>query len=351
MLIGSLVALTATAIPAFAGTVTQPTATPMVAPANAAGAPYAFTVSASGFEPGVNVYIEQCDGTSTSDVFWDPTLNCDLGTSPAPSVADASGNVTFGSGDVNHRFVPFRGESPQGLFDCLGPNDAPTGSGSPSFTNCQVRVSSNNTSVTSDQVFFALRLPNATTKINCRASGSLTFIKPITNVVATNGQGVPKPPKATKIKGVGTIGTAAGAACTSTAAVGTTKYPVSSGTVKIKGTFPAGSKCSVLSNPTFAGTRVQVKWQGINPKNGKLSTAGKSEAFLSNGTVAALPTGGWVASAPITVGNFAGSTLRVQLALNGGVTGETNSCDASGATGLGAVSFTGTLSPSSIAVL
>jgi hypothetical protein len=338
VLLGSIVALTAAAVPAFAGTVTQPTTNPIVVPASAGGAPYSFTVQGSGFEPGSQVYIEQCDGTNPSDVFWDPTLNCDLGSSPAPAAADAGGNVTFGSNDLNHKFTPFKGTSPQGLFDCLAPNDPASVSGNPSFSNCKVRLSTNNSAVTSDQVFFAVTLPSATPKVNCKASGSLSFIKPLTNVA-------PKKPKATKIKGAGTLGSAAGTACTSTAAVGTTKYPVSSGSVKIKGSFPSGSKCSVLGNPTMAGTAVKIKWQGINPKNGKLSTAGKSEAVLANGTVAAIPTGGWVASGTITVGNFVGSTVRVQLALNGGVTGETGTCNGGS---LGAATFT---SASSLAVL
>ena len=257
--------------------------------------------------------------------------------------------MTFGSGDLNHRFVPFRGTSPQGLFDCLGPTDASTGSGNPSFNDCQVRLSTNNATSTSDQVFFAIQVPSATTKLNCRISGSLTFTKPLTNVIALMPHGDPKPVKATKIKGAGTLGTAAGTACgNSHQPALSTKYPVVSGSAKFKGSFPAGSNCSALSNPKFAGTTVKLKWQGINPNSGNLSTAGKSDVTLSNGTVAALPTGGFVASGQITAGSFLGSTVRVQLALNGGVTGETTLCNGGSLAG---VDFTGALRPSSIAIL
>lgn len=340
MLAGSVLALVAAAVPAFAATITQPSSTPTVVPASAAGAPYAFTVQGSGFAPGANVFIEQCDGSNTSDIFWDPSLNCDLGSSPAPAPADANGNVTFGSNDVNHKFTPFKGTSPQGLFDCLASNDPPSVSGNPSFTNCQVRLSTNNTAVTSDQVFFPIMLPNSTTKVNCAAKGSASFVKPLTNTV-------PKKEKAPKIKGAGTLGSAAGGTCTDNAPTAT-KYPVSAGTVKIKGTVPAASRCAVVSNPKFSGTALTVKWQGINPKTSKLSTAGKSTVMLGNGTVAAIPTGGWVATGTVTAGSFLGSTVRVQLALDSGVTGEANTCAAGS---LGGVSFNGTLSPSSIAVL
>lgn len=348
MLLGSIVALTAAAVPAFAGTVTQPTTNPIVVPATPAGAPYSFTVQASGFEPGAQVFIEQCDGSNPSDIFWDPTLNCDLGSSPAPAAADATGAVTFGSNDANHKFTPFKGTSPQGLFDCRALNDPASVSGNPSFTNCKVRISTNNTTSTSDQVFFAVTLPNPTVKLSCRTSGSLTFKLPLTNVVATNPKGVPKPVKAVKVGGSATVGTGAGTSCVNSGQpVGSAKYPVTSGSFKVKGTLVAGTRCPVVSNPKFNGTALTIKWQGINPKSGKLSTAGKSVVTLNSGAVAAVPTGGYVLSGPVTSGNFTGSTVRAQLALNGGVTNEANTCAAGS---LGGVSFT-TSTLSNISVL
>jgi hypothetical protein len=338
-IVGALVALTATATPAFAGTITQPSSNPFVVPADAAGNPLPFTVQASGFDPNSNVYVEQCDGVSPATPGWDPTLDCDLGTSPAPSTADGSGNVTFSSNDLNHSFHPFKGQSPQGLFDCLASQDPPSVTGNPSYTNCQVRVSSNNTTGTSDQVFFTMQLPNPSVKLSCTTKGSLSFIKPLTNVP-------PKKPKATKVKGASTIGTAAGTACdNSNVPASATKFPVTSGSVKFKGSLPAGTNCSAVSNPHLNGTLVTVKWQGTNPKNHKLSVAGKSTVVVSSSTVSG---GTYILSGPVTVGNFAGSTVRLQLALNGGVTGASNTCNAGSLAG---VSFTGTTAASSIAVL
>ena len=151
MLVGTLVALMATAAPAFAA-VTRPSSSPYTVLTDGSGNIRYLTVTASGFQPDDNVFIEQCDGTSTSDFGWDPTINCDLGSSPAPAVADASGKVTFSVGDANHRFRPFTGDSPQGLFNCRAPGAA-VSSSLPSFTNCKVRVSTNNAVRTGDQQF------------------------------------------------------------------------------------------------------------------------------------------------------------------------------------------------------
>ena len=143
--------------------ITSPTANPFSVPANGSGNPVAFTVSASGFAAGANVFVEQCDGTPTTATGWDPSQNCDLGSSPAPVAANASGNVTFDATDANHAFTPFKGSSPQGIFNCLSPTQASPGNGLPDFRNCQVRVSTNNTAGTSDQVLFGITLPNAAT--------------------------------------------------------------------------------------------------------------------------------------------------------------------------------------------
>ena len=146
---------------AAAATITTPSANPFSAPGDAAQNPVAFTVSASGYTPGSLVAIEQCDGTSPSSTGWSPTANCDLGSSPAPAIVDSSGNVTFSTNDPNRAFVPFKGASPQGIFNCLSPHGVDPNNGLPSFTNCQIRVSSSNTAVTADQVFTTLTLPEA----------------------------------------------------------------------------------------------------------------------------------------------------------------------------------------------
>jgi hypothetical protein len=151
--------LTFSLAPAFASTITAPTGTPFAVPGDAAGNPQPFTLTATGFAADANVFVEQCDGTPSTAVGWDPTTNCDLGSSPAPAVADASGAVTFDAADANHAFHPFKGFSPQGIFNCLSPTQASPNNGLPDFTNCQVRVSTNNSAGTSDQAFLTMTLP------------------------------------------------------------------------------------------------------------------------------------------------------------------------------------------------
>jgi hypothetical protein len=144
---------------AGASTITVPSTNPFSVPGDAAKNPVAFTVTATGFTPTAQVFVEQCDGTSPATVGWSPTANCDLGTSPAPVTADSTGKATFLATDINHQFVPFKGTSPQGLFNCLSAHQTNPNNGLPSYTNCQMRVSTNNTAPTSDQSFITLKLP------------------------------------------------------------------------------------------------------------------------------------------------------------------------------------------------
>jgi hypothetical protein len=321
---GAVLALTATMTPAFAATKTGPTGTPFVVPGDAAGNPRPFTVQASGFAPDTNVFIEQCDGAAPSTPGWDPTINCDLGSSPAPVTSDSAGNVVFSASDVNHRFTAFKGESPQGLFNCLAPGQAAPSNGLPNFGSCQVRISSNNTGPTSDQVFFTLRLPHSTVKLSCVTSGTMGFNKPLTNVP-------PKKPKATKIKGSALLGTDAGTPCNNAnAPASATKYPVTSGAVKIKGSLPAGRNCADVSNPNFSGVTLSFKWKGL--KGTKLSNAGKSTATVNGSGIVAMPGGGYTLSAPLA-GAFAGSTVNLQLAV-GSVTSLRSTCNAGSLAGV-----------------
>jgi hypothetical protein len=166
------IGLTLSASSAFGATITSPAGNPFTVPGNAAGDPQPFTVSASGYTADSNVFIEQCDGTPSTATGWDPTTNCDLGASPAPVLADGTGVATFLASDANHAFHPFRGASPQGLFNCLAPGQASPANGLPDFTNCQLRVSSNNTVGTSDQVFLTMTLPAAAATVAPNFTGT-----------------------------------------------------------------------------------------------------------------------------------------------------------------------------------
>jgi len=147
-------AVLAIASAAGAAQIVQPNARPYRVATDARGNLVAFTIVATGFRAGAPVYVEQCDGTSPTSPNWSPADHCDNGTSPSPVYADGSGRATFDAHDRNHKFTPFVGDSPQGLFVCGVPG------------NCTVRVSTNNASATDDQVFLVLALPRATPTTN-----------------------------------------------------------------------------------------------------------------------------------------------------------------------------------------
>src|ERR1700733_883274 len=96
-----------------ATSITTPSTHPFAVPGDASGNPLPFTIVATGFTAGQQVFAEQCDDVPPTNKFWDPTLDCDLASSNAPVLADAGGTATFTATDLNHRFVPFKGASPQ----------------------------------------------------------------------------------------------------------------------------------------------------------------------------------------------------------------------------------------------
>ncbi len=150
------------------------TNTNLNATGTAIGQPLPIRVAGTGFSPGSLVFVEQCDGVDPTSTGWSPTTNCDLGTSPSPAIADATGKVVFDANDPNHAFTPFKGVSPQGLFNCLSANEASLApsNGLPDFRNCQVRVSSNNVAITADRQFFDLTLPDAPWEALAHNAGS-----------------------------------------------------------------------------------------------------------------------------------------------------------------------------------
>jgi hypothetical protein len=139
--------------------IVDPAGSPLVLRSDGSGHVERITIVASGFPAGSSVFIEQCDGVAESTPNWSPVEHCDLGSSPAPVLADANGVARFDADDRNHAFLPFVGESPQSLFNCVADQGDATNNGLPTFTNCRVRVSSNNTAVTADQSMRFITLP------------------------------------------------------------------------------------------------------------------------------------------------------------------------------------------------
>jgi hypothetical protein len=158
MLIGVLAGLVVTAASAAAATFVAPAA-PLRVPLDAHHYPKAVTISVQGYKPGSLLYVEQCDGTSPLAPQWSPTYNCDIASSPSAALAGANGVATFSASDSSLAFVPFVGEGPSRLFNCIASGDAAPQDAVKTFTNCQVRVSTNDADVTSDQIFMPLVLP------------------------------------------------------------------------------------------------------------------------------------------------------------------------------------------------
>ena len=159
---GGVIASALFAVPAFAGSIGSPPGPTYSWPGDTSGTPTYQDVTVTGFTPVSNVFIEQCDGSNPSAAGWDPTEHCDLLTSPSPLATNGSGGGTFLHTDANHRFKPFKGASPDGLFNCVAPGESAPPNGLETFSNCKVRVSSNNTAATGDQAFLTLTLPAST---------------------------------------------------------------------------------------------------------------------------------------------------------------------------------------------
>jgi hypothetical protein len=202
------VVLVALSSGAVATEIRQPTGSPFAV----RGGPSAFTLVASGFTPNANVFVEQCDGVPVTTTGWSPTIDCDLGSSPPPASADTNGVVTF---DGNKIFHPFQGESPQGLFNCLAPRQSAPANQLRSFTNCQVRVSSNNSAATADQTFLTIVLPPPGTHAPGGVTTTVSVPKTATTSPTKSGAKKFGATPGTKTRGAGKP--AAGGATTSVA--------------------------------------------------------------------------------------------------------------------------------------
>jgi hypothetical protein len=159
-------------IAAAATSITEPTGKPFPVSLDAGGNPVPFTVAAAGFPFRTPVFVEQCNGRPPSAPNWSPTIDCDLASAQAPVNADAKGAVRFPASDPALVLKAFSGPSPQGLFNCLSPGAPSPDNGLPDFENCQIRVASNPTHATADQVFLPIVLGASASATSSRSSSS-----------------------------------------------------------------------------------------------------------------------------------------------------------------------------------
>jgi hypothetical protein len=138
--------------------ITEPTGNPYHVALDANGQPITFTVVARGFPQFTNVFVEQCDPLPPSTPNWSPASDCDIETSGAAANADKAGVVRFDASDPSLAFHPFVGAGPSTLFNCLTAHGKPIKNDVPSYHSCQIRVASNPSHATNDQVFLPIVL-------------------------------------------------------------------------------------------------------------------------------------------------------------------------------------------------
>jgi hypothetical protein len=173
VVLGGAVGVAILAVPA-AATFTTPSSNPFTVPGDGSGNPVPYDVVVNNFAPGAHVFLEQCDGVPSSSPGYDPAQHCDSGTSGSAATADANGVAHFPASDINLHVNPFKGPGPSGTFDCLAPTDSNIADGNPQWgntsvnpahTSCQLRASTNDTQVTTDQQYISLVLPSSGTAV------------------------------------------------------------------------------------------------------------------------------------------------------------------------------------------
>jgi hypothetical protein len=157
---------------------------------DASGNTQAVTIRASGFKPGDQVVIVQCNGVPATDVAWRPTFDCDSATATAAATADDHGDVSFPAGDVNFGLRIVKGPSPQRLFNCLAPGDPEPNNGVKSYTTCQVRVTTDVVHPSNDQAFMSFQFKGntgGTSSSSDSNTGVIVIIVVIAAVVIVGG--------------------------------------------------------------------------------------------------------------------------------------------------------------------
>jgi hypothetical protein len=165
--------------------------------------------------------------------------------------------------------------------------------------------------------------------VSCTIAGSLTLKTPLTNTPST---------KTIKVKGMATA-----SSCNNAGVTGG-KAPITGAAIKINGKLPVGASCTSLATPTFAKTKVQVKWQGLNSQS-KVMTVSVDNSFLATaqsnvGSTVTLI----LVTQPNSKGGFVGQTNTLTLGLDDTPASLASLCSTTGITDL---SF-GMVNPSSV---
>jgi hypothetical protein len=136
--------------------------------------------------------------------------------------------------------------------------------------------------------------------IHCDVSLTDVVKPPITNTASTKGL---------KIKGKGTLSN-----CDNSAVTGG-KYPITDGLLTLSATLPAGASCANVFDLGWQKIKFGVKWQGVNPKNGKPATVATTKLTDPTQTFSSSPSVGFdfVSAAQPAKKAFEGSTVTLHL--------------------------------------
>ena len=244
IVVGMLLCIASLGVAFAATSITTPNTSPFLVPGDASGNPLPFTIVAHGFPVNASVLAEQCDGRPSSDKAWDVTTDCDIATSCAAVHADANGDATFPAADLNHQFKPVKDASPEMFFNCLSPNEADPNNGLESWKNCQVRVSTNNSVSTTDQVFLTMTLPDA-------VAGTTTTTAQGTTTAPTDTTTTTAELPTTTTTGGGTTSSTASTTSTSTS---TSTSTTSTSTSTTTSTVPNTTTTHATTTTTHATT-------------------------------------------------------------------------------------------------
>jgi hypothetical protein len=136
--------------------------------------------------------------------------------------------------------------------------------------------------------------------IHCDVSLTDVVKPPITNTASTKGL---------KIKGKGTFSN-----CDNTGVMGG-KYPITEGLLTLSATLPGGASCTNVFDLGWQKIKFGVKWQGVNPKNGKRATVATTKVMDLTQTFSSSPSVGFdfVSAAQPAKKAFEGSTVTLHL--------------------------------------
>jgi hypothetical protein len=267
---------------AFAsGTVTTPSTNPFNVPGDAAGNPLSFQIDASPFPQGVSVaFVEQCDGIDpATDPNYSVLDHCDTNSSSAKVDVHADGVAEFLANDPNYGFYPFKGADSLNRWNCIAPGDPTPANGKPTYTNCQIRVSTDQNNFSSSDAYATMTLPSPQPRCHM-GDGIPVPLKPNKNAGLDKiGKGLlpATAAKDTKHKLTGTLEN-----CLTMPTSVKTGTPLDGGSIQVQAEMGPGANCTNMITGAIVKSKVTIKWTALSA--GKEKGVATDKATLASFT-------------------------------------------------------------------